>query len=204
MSDISYCDIKMPQNNGLLVDVDIEPVKSENENRTDATNVTFDVGGGGGGENEVNSNVASVNKNIFDAIDSIQIEAIGASAGKQRERMNSVDSTHSIRSYDSTGLSLEEKYMQNYIKSIFAGVESAHSGEALLPDVGYTSASGSGGGSSRSNPRQKKNKRGERTPLVGGRNRNRSDYEDLDDETFNNWPSKFLSIFYTIYLVMRL
>ena len=56
--------------------------------------------------------------------------------------------------------------------------------------MGYTSASGSGGGSSRSNPRQKKNKRGERTPLVGGRNRNRSDYEDLDDETFNNWPSK--------------
>ena len=61
--------------------------------------------GGGGGENEVNSNVASVNRNIFDAIDSIQIEAIGAAAaGKQRERMNSVDSTHSVRSYDSTGL----------------------------------------------------------------------------------------------------
>ena len=118
MSDISNCDIKMPQNNGLLVDVDIEPVKSENENRTDATNVTFDVGGGGGGENEVNSNVASVNKNIFDAIDSIQIEAIGASAGKQRERMNSVDSTHSIRSYDSTGLSLEENYMEN-ISNLF-------------------------------------------------------------------------------------
>ena len=108
----------MPQNNGLLVDVDIEPVKSENENRTDATNVTFDVGGGGGGENEVNSNVASVNKNIFDAIDSIQIEAIGASAGKQRERMNSVDSTHSVRSYDSTGLSLEENYMEN-ISNLF-------------------------------------------------------------------------------------
>jgi len=164
----------MPQNNGLLVDVDIEPVKSsDNENRTNVTNMTLD-GGGGGGENEVNSNVASVNKNIFDAIDSIQIDAIGAAAGgKQRERMNSVDSTHSVRSYDSTG------------------VESAHSGEALLPDVGYTSASGSGGGPSRSNPRQKKNKRGERTPLVrgGGRNRNRSDYEDLDDETFNNWPN---------------
>ena len=93
----------MPQNNGLLVDVDIEPVKSDIENRTNVTNMTLD-GGGGGGENEVNSNVASVNKNIFDAIDSIQIEAIGAAAGKQRERMNSVDSTHSVRSYDSTGL----------------------------------------------------------------------------------------------------
>ena len=56
----------MPQNNGLLVDVDIEPVKSsDNENRTNVTNMTLD-GGGGGGENEVNSNVASVNKNIFD------------------------------------------------------------------------------------------------------------------------------------------
>ena len=95
----------MPQNNGLLVDVDIEPVvKSDIENRTNVTNMTLD-GGGGGGENEVNSNVASVNRNIFDAIDSIQIEAIGAAAaGKQRERMNSVDSTHSVRSYDSTGL----------------------------------------------------------------------------------------------------
>ena len=142
MSDISYCDIKMPQNNGLLVDVDIEPVKSENENRTDATNVTFDVGGGGGGENEVNSNVASVNKNIFDAIDSIQIEAIGASAGKQRERMNSVDSTHSVRSYDSTGLSLEENYMENisnlFLQELNLLIQEKHCSQTLathqLPD----------------------------------------------------------------------
>ena len=79
----------------------------------------------------------------------------------------------------------------NFKKKIFfAGVESAHSGEALLPDVGYTSASGSG--NSRNTPRQKKNKRGENTPLIRGpRSRNRSDYEDLDDEAFNNWPSKY-------------
>jgi len=39
----------MPQNNGLLVDVDIEPVKaSDNENRTNVTNMTLDGGGGGG------------------------------------------------------------------------------------------------------------------------------------------------------------
>ena len=88
--------------------------------------------------------------------------------------------------------------------NLISGVESAHSGEALLPDVGYTSASGSGGGPSRSNPRQKKNKRGERTPLVrgGGRNRNRSDYEDLDDETFNNWPSKYSLLHCTLYLIV--
>ena len=70
---------------------------------------------------------------------------------------------------------------------IFEGVESAHSGEALLPDVS------SSGGGSRTTPKQKKNRRDENTPLIrGGRNRNRSDYEDLDDETFNNWPSKYI------------
>ena len=76
-----------------------------------------------------------------------------------------------------------------------AGVESAHSGEALLPDVGYTSASGDGrpGSSSRgSGARLKKNRRGENTPLIraGAGARHRSEYEDLDDEAFNNWPSK--------------
>ena len=77
------------------------------------------------------------------------------------------------------------------LNSVFEGVESAHSGEALLPDVGYNSSSGAG--PSRSTPRQKKNRRGESTPLIrgAGRNRNRSDYEDLDVEAFNNWPSKY-------------
>ena len=66
-------------------------------------------------------------------------------------------------------------------------MESAHSGEALLPDVGYTSASGS-----RANPRTKRSRRGEATPLIRGqgRGRHRSDYEDLDCEAFNNWPSE--------------
>ena len=32
--------------------------------------------------------------------------------------------------------------------------------------------------------------RGEHTPLIKGRGRDRSEYEDLDEETFNNWPSK--------------
>ena len=74
-------------------------------------------------------------------------------------------------------------------------MESAHSGEALLPDVGYTSASGDGrpGSSSRgSGARLKKTRRGENTPLIraGAGARHRSEYEDLDDEAFNNWPSK--------------
>ena len=67
-------------------------------------------------------------------------------------------------------------------------MESAHSGEALLPDVSYNSG---GSGGERRTGRQKKSRRGENTPLIrGGRNRNRSEYEDLDDEAFNNWPSK--------------
>ena len=69
----------------------------------------------------------------------------------------------------------------------FPGVESAHSGEALLPDVSYNSSSGPG-----RTPKQKKSRRGENTPLIRGvrSSRNRSEYEDLDDETFNNWPRK--------------
>ena len=95
----------MTANNGLLVDVDIESnsiVEDKSENSANTNKLTLE------GANEVNSNVAS-NRNIFDAIDTIQtyqnnveIENNGAN-GIQRERMNSVDSTHSIRSYDSTG-----------------------------------------------------------------------------------------------------
>lgn len=158
----------MAQNNGLLVDVDIETATAGTEKVENNSSVTL------GGSDEVNSNVSN-NKNIYDKIDTIQtyqnsLEIEASEERRQRDRINSVDSTQSIRSYDSTG------------------VESAHSGEALLPDVGYTSASGSG--TSRNTPRLKKNKRGENTPLIRGpRSRNRSDYEDLDDEAFNNWPN---------------
>merc|ERR1712198_203961 len=105
-----------------------------------------------GGSDEVNSNVSN-NKNIYDKIDTIQtyqnsLEIEACEVRRQRDRINSVDSTQSIRSYDSSG------------------VEASHSGEALLPDVGYTSASGSG--NSRNTPRQKKNKWGENTPLIRG------------------------------------
>ena len=69
---------------------------------------------------------------------------------------------------------------------LFLGVESAHSGEALLPDVGYH-----GGGGGRVTPKNKKTRGRENTPLIrGSGNRNRSEYEDLDDEMFNNWASK--------------
>ena len=98
----------MTANNGLLVDVDIESnsivedKRDKSENSANTNKLTLE------GANEVNSNVAS-NRNIFDAIDTIQtyqnnveIENNGAN-GIQRERMNSVDSTHSIRASDSTG-----------------------------------------------------------------------------------------------------
>lgn len=157
----------MAQNKGLLVDVDIEnstipSVSREGENKANPDKILTLTGG----EDEVNSNLASTS-NIFDAIESISSYP-GDGGSKQRERMNSVDSTSSIRSYDSTG------------------VESAHSGEALLPDVSYNSSSGPG-----RTPKQKKSRRGENTPLIRGvrASRNRSEYEDLDDETFNNWPN---------------
>jgi len=170
----------MAQNQGLLVDVDIEPLSGAggSGNNGVASPLTLsDKGGGGPGAGEVNSNNAAQN-NVFDAIDTIQtyqtsVEASGSgvTGSKCRVGNNSVDSTNSIRSYDSTG------------------VESAHSGEALLPDVACTSsASGSRG----SGARHKRGRRGENTPLIrgqGSEGRHRSEYEDLDDEAFNNWPN---------------
>ena len=93
----------MAQNNGLLVDVDIESTSSglrAAEGKYSDKILTL-----GGGEDEVNSN----SRNIFDAIESIS--SYQSKAGetdviegtRQRERINSVDSTNSIRSYDSTG-----------------------------------------------------------------------------------------------------
>ena len=100
----------MAQNQGLLVDVDIEPVSGvggENGNNGVASPLTLSDKGGGAGE--VNSNSAA-QSNEFDAIDTIQTYQTMAEAGasraagsKHRERNNSVDSTNSIRSYDSTG-----------------------------------------------------------------------------------------------------
>ena len=96
----------MAQNNGLLVDVDIESPRSTagagagasvhiDKNTKEILTLT-------GGEDEVNSN-------LFDAIESISTyhkheESSGeGEKHRQRERINSVDSTNSIRSYDSTG-----------------------------------------------------------------------------------------------------
>ena len=96
----------MAQNQGLLVDVDIEPVRGGGDGSDSAAPpLTLS---GGGGPSEVISNNAAKNT-VFDAIDTIQtyqnsveVEASEA-VGRYRERNNSVDSTNSIRSYDSTG-----------------------------------------------------------------------------------------------------
>jgi len=116
---------------------------------------------------EINSN----SKNMFEGVDAIQTYQNASDSDiieTGRKRLNSVTSNHSIRSYDSTG------------------VESAHSGEALLPDVAYH-----GGGRGGATPKNKKTRgRKENTPLIrSSGNKNRSEYEDLDDETFNNWPN---------------
>ena len=104
----------MAQNQGLLVDVEIEPVSGAvggNGNNGVASPLTLsDKSGGGHSTEEVTSNNAALS-NVFDAIDTIQtyqtsteaIRSSGAASSKQRERNNSVDSTNSIRSYDSTG-----------------------------------------------------------------------------------------------------
>jgi len=160
-------------NKGLLVDVEIEPsregVEGSNDDLKLKPSVTL-----GPAASEVNSN----NKNnIFEGVDSIQTYQNTLendnddenSNGVRRQRMNSVTSNNSVKSYESTG------------------VESAHSGEALLPDVGYQD-----GGGSRVTPKNKKTRGKENTPLIrsgASRSRNRSEYEDLDDETFNNWPN---------------
>lgn len=61
-----------------------------------------------------------------------------------------------------------------------AGQSSAHSGEALIPDVGF----------GRREERRRRNGR-ENTPLIGQgrRGRVRSEYEDLDEEMTNTWPN---------------
>jgi len=145
----------MAQNGGLLVDVQVENAGVES-----LKSVTLGAAGGG----EINSNT----KNMFEGVDAIQTYQNNSESEiveTGRKRLNSVTSNHSIRSYDSTG------------------VESAHSGEALLPDVGYH-AGGRGGA------KNKKTRGRENTPLIrDSRNRNRSEYEDLDDEAFNNWPN---------------
>ena len=92
----------MAQNNGLLVDVDIETATVGTEKVENNSSVTL------GGSDEVNSNVSN-NKNIYDKIDTIQtyqnsLEIEASEERRQRDRINSVDSTQSIRSYDSTGM----------------------------------------------------------------------------------------------------
>ena len=90
---------------GLLVDVDIESCSStavyrEVESKPNSDNKILTLAGG---EDEVNSNLTTTaSENIFDAIESISSYP-GEGGGRQRERINSVDSTNSIRSYDSTG-----------------------------------------------------------------------------------------------------
>ena len=99
----------MAQNQGLLVDVDIEnsttpSVSGEGENKANSDKILTLTGG----EDEVNSNLQlTSSSNIFDAIESISSYP-GEGGGKQRERMNSVDSTSSIRSYESTGGFVEQ------------------------------------------------------------------------------------------------
>lgn len=101
--------------------------------------------------------------NTLEGADSIQTYQTLAGApgfgdyGEGRAHVRS----DSVASYDSTGQS------------------SAHSGEALIPEVGYGRT-------------EKRSGRGrENTPLIGQsrRGRVRSEYEDLDEEMFNNWPN---------------
>ena len=145
----------MAQNQGLLVDVDIEPVSGAvggNGNNGVASPLTLSDKSA----DEVTSNNAALS-NVFDAIDTIQtyqtsVEASSsrAAGSKHRERNNSVDSTNSIRSYDSTGETCAPHRDGHHDLDNVSGVESAHSGEALLPDVACTSsASGSRGSGAR-------------------------------------------------------
>merc|ERR1712110_1045262 len=90
----------MAQNNsGLLVDVDIEspssPLGATGDSKNPNKVLTLT-----GGEDEVNCN----SRNIFDAIDTYQTveDSSIEDVARKRDRINSVDSNNSIRSYDST------------------------------------------------------------------------------------------------------
>ena len=90
----------MAQNGGLLVDVEVEPNKSDEVG--DLKDGLKAVTLGAGGVGEVNSNT----KNMFEGVDDIQTyqnasESEIVEVGRQR--INSVTSNQSIRSYDSTG-----------------------------------------------------------------------------------------------------
>ena len=79
------------------MDVEVEPSKSEGVESLKNGLKSVTLGGG-----EINSNT----KNMFEGVDSIQTyqNASDSDIGEVgRQRMNSVTSNHSIRSYDSTG-----------------------------------------------------------------------------------------------------
>ena len=83
-----------------MVDVEVEPSKSDEVG--DLKNGLKSVTLGASGVGEVNSN----NKNMFEGVDAIQTyqnasESEIVEVGRQR--INSVTSNQSIRSYDSTG-----------------------------------------------------------------------------------------------------
>ena len=86
-------------NTGLLVDVDIESPGSSSVSREGEKTKSDKILTLTGGEDEA---ICSKTRNIYDAIDSISTDHSDG-GGRQRERINSVDSTSSIRSYDSTG-----------------------------------------------------------------------------------------------------
>jgi len=106
------------------------------------------------------SSKSEVNSNMLEGVDSIQTCKMETVPDLLKVGRQR---NNSVTSYDSTGL------------------DSAHSDEVLIQDGNH-----SGLGSSR---KKKKNVMRENTPLVRGSHRNRSEYEDLDDETFNNWPN---------------
>jgi len=149
----------------ILVSVDVEPavkadddiMESQDHSHQMMKNKTMTLNG------EINSNVFDRLEEGVDSIQSYQnqvsVEGLHHDGGaSSRVRIDSITSVHSYSS---------------------AGVESANSEEALLPDVKYGGAT-----SPRTRGRQR-----ERTPLIGRtRPRSRSDYEDLDDDNYNTWP----------------
>jgi len=106
---------------------------------------------------EVNSNVLQRMESI-DSIGSYQNQPLDSIQPVPGTSRVRIDSISSVHSYSS------------------AGEQSANSEEALIPDVRYNK---------RVSPRDR-NSRREDAPLVGSRNRVRSDYEDLDDDD-NIW-----------------
>jgi len=149
---------------GQLVSVDIEAMPGPSQPVSNGGITTINVAIPNGNVAEQNGHIMGEgSKAIYSSIDELNMN---------------VASLDLIQTYQgSEELCQDGRPRINSINSNNSTGDSIHSDEALIPEVGYNSRSA------------RKKARGEQTPLIKGLGRDRSEYEDLDEETYNNWPN---------------